>query len=558
MYRTKDLQKGKMYAFVYRGNKCVANVTDILTGSVYCRFAVGLWNDEESFIEHDKNHVAVDVNLRDYDIQGFELASQEEYNRYVTYVTEYNRNDKGVGVKIVGKIDLSTIPNSTRPVVKPKEWSVKEGFKNLDVKNFCYYEDEEIVAFKRGERTGIAIGMVDEVFQKVGFYAAMNLYGNPNQLVKMGDEVDGKVIDGWDDDCIIMKADQLTKDTGGVFLKNMYKSEIDAYHKMQEEELARREEEERLAKEKAEQERFQQEARKQEAIERLRQERERLSKESNEDELPIYDDLRHLPYMRSEKKLLDREYPKVALDVSDSVGLRGLACMANLIRDMIFKDKINGIPNHTYLLSSHYYDEMMRRKDSYTEVFRTFNDIVGDDVWKHGTLVYTNKVGQRCALIFCLNTSKTNAVLRYAYMADDMLLCTQQINTGISMDENKTQTSNLFSPLEYNKKQRSGAMHDAYNVVFSFLCMENDAESIINKMTNGGSASYKASLLVEGDPDIEVRDASWFTNVFVNKTIEVESYKSHRWFGSGDDKHLEEVTVRGYTKSGYTIQAKVR
>lgn len=583
MLRVKDLKKGEHYAFVHEGNRCVCYVSTIAPGVVLCNYVVGLWSTTEELTYHDVDNVSSSVNLKSYDIAGFEMASGADKKRYQEVVNNYREkklmsikdkeegvDDDGVyrpetklGVKVVGSIDLSGMPK--RSVSSPaeeeeKDTTVKEMFKNLDVKNYYIYEDEEIVAFKRGDRTGIAIGMVDKVFQKVGFYAAMNLYGKHNQLVKMGDVVDGNVVEGWPSDCIIMKADKLTKDTGGVFLKTMFQEYIYEYHWNQDDELKRREAEEEKKREelrKAEEE-------KREALRRLEEEKIRLGKmkmaeeddtdisDADAKELPIYDDMVHRKYMLSMESLVGASWPKIKPHQEDSAVFLSLHYMASQFSNILKTPESN-----TYLMTREYLRTMMKRTEDYRAEFEDIYGVLGNDNVA-GAIVWTNRVGKRCILIYNVDTRK-NHCIRLSYIADDFLIVSGKVDFACSTRKEKRSLVTLYDEYVLAKNTKE---HLDYllNLVFCHLCMEADVKRTLWKISGGTMSErdkYQLRNSVEGYDDVLVRDASWYTNIFVNKTIDVSAYKAHRWCGSGADKHLELVDVSGYTKNGYTVKAKV-
>lgn len=536
MLRTKDLKEGKHYQFVYEGNVCVCRVNEVVIGAVNCNFVVGLWNTPEAIAYHDVNNVVKNVNLKEIKVKDYEIASSEQVRRYIVEVSKYNENQH----KEEDPKSLDTESGEDINFDFPeREWSVKDEFKAMQ----CYnYEDEEIVQFSYNGRRGIAIGMVDPVFKNVSFYAAMNLYGNTNQIVKHGDVLeDGTIVKGWPKGCAINKADTTQKQMGEAFMMGMYRAEIDAYHAAQNDELKRRAEEEERLK----------------AIERLAEEKERLRKEMEAEELPVYDDLQFLPFLRREKRLVDGFWPKIDAECDDSTAFLGLHYLSNIMR--LLADK--GLQK-TYLMSGNYMKEMMLRFEKYQEEYEGIFAACGGEK-KGGAIVYTTAGGYRDVIFYYVNPgkyvnngNKNNQLLEMVLISDDKIVFSLQKITFDSFTPERN--SITYADKNMTKGQYAKLIQRCQKVVFAHLCMEQDTERTIWKMTSGSpdSSIYKSSC-VDGDDNIVVRDITWFTNIFVNKTIEVDSYKSHRWCGSGADKHLEEVTVRGYTKSGYTVQAKV-
>ena len=62
----------------------------------------------------------------------------------------------------------------------------------------------------------------------------------------------------------------------------------------------------------------------------------------------------------------------------------------------------------------------------------------------------------------------------------------------------------------------------------------------------------------DDDKDVAYRDATWYTDITVNRQIPVRGYISHRLCGTGKNKYIREVWVRPYVKSGYHRAANVK
>jgi len=551
MLRLKDLKKGEHFAFVYNGNRCVCHVSSMTPGAVMCNYVVGMWTTDASAEEHNVNHVIQNVNLKEYTIQGFEIASASEKKRYQTTVNDYKnaqleefekRGGSIEGVNVVGKMDEEVN-------VTGDHWSVKLAFLGMK----CYkYRDEEIVQFSYNGRRGLAIGMVDEVFKSVSFYCAMNLYGKENQIVRPGDTLeDGTLVCGWPEGCTINKADDMQKQMGETFLLPMMRNEIDALHSFQKEELERREAEEKKKKE--EEEKRQAELRAAEKIKRqeelmAEEEKNRVIHESDVDELPVWDDLKHRDYMFGSESMLRSDWPRFGKTL-EATKFLALHFMANQFSFMTNVTRIN-----TYLMSRSYVNRMMDRVKDYRDAGITFKNAAGD-VKRGGSIVWTDDEGRRCVLIYYVDAYNKH-VMCISYLEDDKLMFSMKVVLdNYNTTSEKVYVANCCTGRRVNHSE--GLVQMCRRMLYAHLCMENDVDQQLYTISEGESGLSIGSNSVEGYEDVLVRDASWYTNVFVNKTIEVDSYRSHRWFGSGENKHLEEVTVSGYTKRPYMISAKV-
>ena len=110
---------------------------------------------------------------------------------------------------------------------------------------------------------------------------------------------------------------------------------------------------------------------------------------------------------------------------------------------------------------------------------------------------------------------------------------------------------------EGNRWRRAQAKLDE-NIVRAFVSMETMSEGIVKHELNEGRGEEATTELKHGDfpNDIEIRDASWYTSVFVDKEIPVRGHTRRYWCGSGPDRHLEVRTIMPFTRSGYHREAK--
>lgn len=110
---------------------------------------------------------------------------------------------------------------------------------------------------------------------------------------------------------------------------------------------------------------------------------------------------------------------------------------------------------------------------------------------------------------------------------------------------------------ETNKWRKAQAGLDE-SIVRAFVSMELMSDGVVKNELNEGHGEETVNELKHGDfpNDIEIRDASWYTSVFVEKEIPVRGHTRRYWCGSGEDRHLEVRTIMPFTRSGYHREAK--
>ena len=97
-------------------------------------------------------------------------------------------------------------------------------------------------------------------------------------------------------------------------------------------------------------------------------------------------------------------------------------------------------------------------------------------------------------------------------------------------------------------------------IVRAFVSMELTSYGVVKHELSEGRGEESTTELNHGDypNDIEIRDASWYTSVFVDKEIPVRGHTRRYWCGSGADRHLEVRTIMPHIRAGYHREAKMQ
>ena len=323
--------------------------------------------------------------------------------------------------KVVGKIDLDAIDDSTRPVkggptdgistefiisdadrdeIRRKVAAWQPNWKRIrtelsGINMYDYHDCEPIRIKTTDDRTAFAIGCLDPLKQTVGYYIAINLYGE-GVVTKMSEKTmeDGVVAGLWSPDTV-KSINKATTSEHNLVMSLLYPQIATEYTEFRDllvnefmelaEEQARRNAEDERKRQEEEQKRKE----KGEAIKHIQEERERLLAEAayEETEEPSFigddevlsrneklDDLMFLPYVRGEKTPEIGEWPRISIDKSVRSYYYNLVGRTNLTFEKIGVTRDAGIPVRTYLLSRSYLREMNARKDELREKYDNFVD----------------------------------------------------------------------------------------------------------------------------------------------------------------------------------------
>lgn len=263
----------------------------------------------------------------------------------------------------------------------------------------------------------------------------------------------------------------------------------------------------------------------------------------------------HLPYLRGKRQMFTMDWPAIDYDYVPWMRFR---LMGNISRQMNMLQEAHAI---TYILNEEYYEELCNRGRNYYKGMR-IEDVTNDNERTAGVIVYPSQ-GFEDTVLFVVNRSATlnmsivyireGRLLFYESYSEQEIVGKPRTDSYLckSLRESGTGVDRLFSWLR--------------NFVTSFLAMERDMERTINHLVEEGGGEKEDANIATDDPvdtaddkDVAFRDASWYTDITVNRQIPVRGYISHRLCGKGQNKYIREVWVRSYVKSGYHRAASVK
>lgn len=246
----------------------------------------------------------------------------------------------------------------------------------------------------------------------------------------------------------------------------------------------------------------------------------------------------HLPYLRGRREMTTMLWPCIDTDMQAWLRYR---LMSNVARTMMFLQQSHAL---TYVLSEEYLEELRNRGRSYYKGMMP-EDVVPDDEAMSGVIIYPNQ-GFEDTVLFNI-TRMPQLVVLIAYIREGNLMfyesyAEQEIigrpRTDIfickSLRDSGTNASRLFSFLR--------------NFVVSFLAMERDMGRAVNSIVAEGAGTSTETCISKNDAidttddrDVIIRDAAWYNDITVNHRIPASGFLSHRWCGSGGEKHVRVV-----------------
>ncbi len=264
----------------------------------------------------------------------------------------------------------------------------------------------------------------------------------------------------------------------------------------------------------------------------------------------------HLPYLRGKRKMTTMNWP--AINPEELEPWLRYRLMGNVAR---LVEKTRECRAITYVLSEDYFTELGNRGRLHYKGMLP-QDVVGEGEVSGGVIVYPSQ-GFDDTIIYYINRRGMLSI-QVAYLRETRLMfyesySVQEIigspRTDIyickSLREAGTEANRLFAWIR--------------NLVVSFLAMEHDMERTVNHLIEEGAGcaiestiDKEKNLDVIADMDVAIRDASWYTDITVNRKIPVRGYISHRLCGTGKEKYVKEVWVRPYIKKGYHRTATVK
>lgn len=215
-----------------------------------------------------------------------------------------------------------------------------------------------------------------------------------------------------------------------------------------------------------------------------------------------------------------------------------------------------------YILSDEYVNEMIAQRERFGEA-STQNMIKAFGNEDRKCLLVMRRDDKTFNEIGFTWDAKTNGMRVFVLAGDKMLMFhSRRLFEDESIKvKGITRYSHFLKDEEDTKKTFLGS---AINVIYWFVCMENYAEiHVIDEFRSQtfstvGEAT-NASIGFISKSDYIMRDATWYTSIWVDKEISVEGHRSHRWKRNTETGalYLAPVDVRSYTKNGYHRIAKI-
>lgn len=265
-----------------------------------------------------------------------------------------------------------------------------------------------------------------------------------------------------------------------------------------------------------------------------------------------YASMTHLDYIRNKKQFTDMSYPIITEKYAPWLRFR---LMSNVVRTF---EKLARQRVLTYNISESYYEEMGSRSKYYRQM-HTLRDMVNENESKSGILVFPHQ-GHRDTLMFSMQNNGVFSIV-VIYMREDRLLFYESYSEQKIIGQPRTDAfmDDEMRACGTNQNRLFGWLS---SFIVTFLCMENDLENVMSQIITEGGGSMSETHYKVGDElpdmvDVVERDATYYTNIYIDKEIPVSGHVSHRWCGVGSDKYLKEVWIKPYTKQGYHREAQV-
>lgn len=263
----------------------------------------------------------------------------------------------------------------------------------------------------------------------------------------------------------------------------------------------------------------------------------------------------HLPYLRGKREMTTMDYPIIATDLRPWLRFR---LMSNVARAVMILQQCHAL---TYVLSEEYFQELRNRGGHHYKGMKP-EDVVGDGCRADGVIVYPNQ-GFEDTLLYSIDRSTQLSIL-IVYIREGRLMFYESYSIQEIIGHPRTD-SYLCQSLRASGTDTNRLFAWLRNFVVSFLAMERDIERTVNHLVDEGVGDAEeteidmdSAIDTTDDRDVVIRDASWYTDITINREIPVRGYISHRWCGSGKDKYIREVWVRPHVKSGYHRAAGVK
>lgn len=262
----------------------------------------------------------------------------------------------------------------------------------------------------------------------------------------------------------------------------------------------------------------------------------------------------HLPYLRGKRYMATMDWPAIDTDMLPWLRYR---LMANVARQMYILQQSHAI---TYILSEDYYEELRSRSPHYKGM--TVEDVVSDGDRADGIIVYPSQ-GHEDTVLFTIKRTAQLSIL-IAYIREGRLMFYESWSVQEILGHPRTDTY-LCKSLRQSGTEANRLFAWLRNFIVAFLAMEHDMERTVSHLVEEGAGdTEETDIRIEDevdateDKDVAIRNATWYTDITVNRQIPVRGYISHRWCGSGKDKYIREVWVRPHERNGYHRTATVK
>lgn len=277
--------------------------------------------------------------------------------------------------------------------------------------------------------------------------------------------------------------------------------------------------------------------------------------EGIESDTDIEQRLPHLPYLRGKRQMTTMSYPAIELTMSPWLRYR---LMGNVARLMGVLQRQHAL---TYVMSEEYFEELKHRGSTHYKGMLP-QDVVHNGEKTAGVIVYPNQ-GHEDTILYSINNRDQMSII-VVYIRDGVLMFYESFTEQSIIGEPRTDVFVCQTLREAGTDQKR-LFSWIRNLIISFMAMERDMGRTVSHLVEDGIGSAQETDIGEDDAvdttddkDVVIRDASWYTDITVNRQIPVRGYISHRWCGTGKNKCIKEVWVRPHVKQGYHRAAGVK
>lgn len=261
---------------------------------------------------------------------------------------------------------------------------------------------------------------------------------------------------------------------------------------------------------------------------------------------PTEQQFHHLPYLRGRRGMTTMCWPQIEPAHQDWLRFR---LMANVARLVMMLSKSHAL---TYVLSEDYYEELAKRGRDYYKCMN-IDDVVAHGDATTGVIVYPSQ-GYQDTIMYRVDNRNQLSILA-AYLREDKLMFYESYSMQEVLNHPRTDVY-MCQSLKDSGTDPNRLFAWIRNLIIALLAMEHDMERVVRHLLEEGKGSAVKTDIGEDDVvdtsddhDVLMRDIGWYTELTVERQIPVRGYLSHRWCGSGKDKHLQEVWVRPHART---------